>query len=705
VWVHYDYMVGAGYSDAPDPAWIQKVVDAFAGHGVTLHIDPEHTAIPAHKVLVPDWGQYAQAPGSDAAPCTGPDAVRFSDLKATYFHSSSDHPWHYAIFADYLFTPPGPDFVNCPSVPELGPFGVFSALGGYGQIGFSRFLSSEADGFGYNLAVSVGLIRDCPACYLGPGQAEAAIFMHELGHNLGLCHGGPNAEGFCEGDSGTEGKPNYVSIMNPDFEAIGIPYAATRGSTTIAGYRLDYSDTKLPDLNENNLDETVGLQDTAHPADISFADGINSYVPASGPIDWNQDGNTTDRGLQIDVNSDQQRNILHGGDDWAWLHARLAPPTVTGFSPGSRTTGFGLDITGVNLYGPATVIFAGGVSATATDFNDYSDGMLPGTRLEVQVPAGARSGRLTVVTAEGTATSSQSLTILTTWHDPQAIAAGPDGNLWFTMEEGNGVGSITPTGKISQFPIPVSYSVPGAITAGPDGNLWLADAEGNQIVRITPSGTVSDFVLPTPSSFPLAITVGPDGNLWFTENTNSAIGRITSSGTITEFPLPTSHGNPVAITAGSDGNLWFTADFNIGRITPGGSITEFPTPYPASVQGITAGPDGNLWITETTPTFSGICRLTPTGTLTSFPVGTSSSRPAGITAGPDGNIWFADNGNGRIGRITPSGTITEFPVPSYATSPMGITTGPDGNLWFTNPNGDNISRITNMNKITEYPIS
>ena len=66
VWVHYDYMVGPGYSDAPDPAAIQTVVDAFKTHGVTLHIDPHHTAIPGNRVIVPDWpSEYPHLSGFD----------------------------------------------------------------------------------------------------------------------------------------------------------------------------------------------------------------------------------------------------------------------------------------------------------------------------------------------------------------------------------------------------------------------------------------------------------------------------------------------------------------------------------------------------------------------------------------------------------------------------------------------------------------
>src|SRR6266702_1074419 len=95
------------------------------------------------------------------------------------------------------------------------------------------------------------------------------------------------------------------------------------------------------------------------------------------------------------------------------------------------------------------------------------------------------------------------------------------------------------------------------------------------------------------------------------------------------------------------------------------------------------------------------------GTITEFPVPTSSSQPAGITAGPDGNLWFTEPAGNKIGRITTSGGFSEFPVPSPGGTnslPLGITAGPDGKLWFTEAFGDKIGRITpKQGKITEFP--
>ena len=46
--------------------------------------------------------------------------------------------------------------------------------------------------------------------------------MHELGHNLGLHHGG---------DDGVNFKPNYLSIMNYSFEILGTLRANGRHDT------------------------------------------------------------------------------------------------------------------------------------------------------------------------------------------------------------------------------------------------------------------------------------------------------------------------------------------------------------------------------------------------------------------------------------------------------------------------------------------
>jgi streptogramin lyase len=249
----------------------------------------------------------------------------------------------------------------------------------------------------------------------------------------------------------------------------------------------------------------------------------------------------------------------------------------------------------------------------------------------------------------------------------------PNRNLWFTEVSGNRIGRITPTGEITEYPLPQPNSGPGGIVVGPDGNLWFTELMGNRIGRITPTGEITEYSLPadttppdspsfvTPSG-PYWITRGPDGNLWFTEmrGDHSKIGCITSGGEITEYPLPgagTDAGTniPANVTVGPDGNLWFTEMGSIGRITtagsaPSGAITEYPMPLVTAVQnlgGIVTGPDGNLWFAETTT--NGIGRVTTEGVFNDYPIPMPNSGPATIALGPDGNLWFTESQGNRIG--------------------------------------------------------
>ena len=67
---------------------------------------------------------------------------------------------------------------------------------------------------------------------------------------------------------------------------------------------------------------------------------------------------------------------------------------------------------------------------------------------------------------------------LNTGSVPVGVAAGADGNLWFTDESVTtpAVGRVTPAGTITEFSTGLNTgSIPGSITPGPDGNLWFTD--------------------------------------------------------------------------------------------------------------------------------------------------------------------------------------------------------------------------------------
>jgi streptogramin lyase len=267
--------------------------------------------------------------------------------------------------------------------------------------------------------------------------------------------------------------------------------------------------------------------------------------------------------------------------------------------------------------------------------------------------------------------------------------------------------ATAPTGSVSEYcfaPFTGGSHYLEGIVSGPDGNRWFT--ESTHIGRITPAGAITEFALPTSNSMPEALVVGPDGNLWFIEEAAKAIGRITPQGVVTVFPLPAGDTFPVGLAAGPDGALWFDTGlmnasglYNswIGRMTTSGKASVIYAPDPrtlASFTGLTAGPDHNLWFTESiiTGNTSGssgkdvdrVGRLTPSGTLTLFPLSlsTNSQIVGSIVAGPDGNLWFAEEFGSTIGRITPSGQITLFPLPDSTAGVPSMAPGPGRAVWF-----------------------
>jgi virginiamycin B lyase len=322
--------------------------------------------------------------------------------------------------------------------------------------------------------------------------------------------------------------------------------------------------------------------------------------------------------------------------------------------------------------------------------------------------------------------SAQSFTEFATpaphYQSPFAIAAGPDGALWFTeLNFPTSVGRISTTGQVTSFVVNQGEVSLPAITAGPDNALWFVNQDGT-IGRVSTAGAASIFLVGSSDIGLQNIVAGPDGALWFTEagpdlsvfaptaSTIGNIGRITTAGAITHYPAGAQRSAPTGITVGPDGALWFTeagcakcptiVPSKIGRITTSGVISEFALPAGHFAVRIVNGPDGALWFTEsngTAPVPYALGRITTTGTLTEFPVHFS---PFAIVSGADGALWFSQTrpiGNvsnpppGQIGRLTTSGVETDFAVPlnGYAND---IAEGPDGAVWFTAFN-DEIGRL------------
>lgn len=124
-------------------------------------------------------------------------------------------------------------------------------------------------------------------------EVQAGTFMHELGHTLGLRHGGADD---------IHKKPNYYSVMNylwqfpfPQYSRIGL-------------WELRYSNEVLPTLNEGSLFESIGIGanfpgrrvpftilagqggcPAVPPGSSHYCDDYASMAPGA-PVDWSMNG-------------------------------------------------------------------------------------------------------------------------------------------------------------------------------------------------------------------------------------------------------------------------------------------------------------------------------------------------------------------------------------------------------------------------------
>lgn len=149
---------------------------------------------------------------------------------------------------------------------------------------------------------------------------------------------------------------------------------------------------------------------------------------------------------------------------------------------------------------------------------------------------------------------------------PNIPTFGPDGNTWFS-DAGTvkAIGRINPlTHAIAEFSSGISSTGPSRPIAGPDGNLWFVDksVSAPAVGRITPSGVITEFPIPVtllPGQFLNSANFGPDRVLWIGSNTPGAIFRFDiTTDTFTALPNGGLSGQSGVMVAGPDLNMWST---------------------------------------------------------------------------------------------------------------------------------------------------
>ncbi|MFC6592728.1 hypothetical protein ACFP81_12465 [Deinococcus lacus] len=307
LFIEIDYMPTEDQATTPQEAALDKVVEAFARRNIKIHFD-------------------------------------IGDLYGDKYNLGGGNPLPYSECID-LFTSAEAREQGCVDVyaikaqnhdPRRRQIFHYNVFGSSRVPGGERGSSGVGEINGNDFAVTVGnwsLDSETIARRNMLVNIQSSTLMHELGHNLGLRHGG-----F---EDGPNYKPNYISTMNYAYQVGGVPLEPKRADAfehwlwysaaapvreryglytrcdidngpCSSNYLIDYSDGSSTPIDENHVNEHLGV--------------------GRGPVDmdWSLDG-TIQSDVKADLTQDMDYStgqavpaprytVLRDFDDWSNLN-------------------------------------------------------------------------------------------------------------------------------------------------------------------------------------------------------------------------------------------------------------------------------------------------------------------------------------------------------------------------------------------------
>lgn len=172
--------------------------------------------------------------------------------------------------------------------------------------------------------------------------------------------------------------------------------------------------------------------------------------------------------------------------------------------------------------------------------------------------------------------------------DPHTFAFDGRGGLWFTLQQGNGIGHLdlaSGTFRIAMVPTP--NALPYGILADPQGQPWAVLLGTNKLATVDPQTfEVSEVLLPREKARPRRIARTADGRIWYVDFTQGYLGACDPvHGGIKEWKTPSADSGPYAMTSDDRGRVWFFETFPKPNLLQGfdsASETWLPaTPVPS----------------------------------------------------------------------------------------------------------------------------
>jgi streptogramin lyase len=270
------------------------------------------------------------------------------------------------------------------------------------------------------------------------------------------------------------------------------------------------------------------------------------------------------------------------------------------------------------------------------------------------------------------------------------IVAGPDGNIWMTVSEGEkDVARITPAGAVEAFELE-EINNPIGIAPGPEGKLWVTAI--NKVASFSPSdpkGTSQTFEINTVTSNN-PIVAGPDGQMWVAASNNVVhFSPANPEGTATAIAVEELDPRDIDVA----GSLLAIADTGKSRIvtmTTGGAEQDISIghekegKFEGASQGLAGSPSGQIGFSQPGAAPEQIGLVTPPNPAQAFD---RDGDPFGVAYGSDDAFWIALSGstaaNTGVERLTSTGEHTFLGGTPEGFTPRQIAAGPDNTIWVT----------------------